>query len=167
MKKSLLGILVLVFVVAVGVSGVAAQAGAGDSPIATPTAVSGGQPPVVIDPESIPELPGLLALLAGPQGWVMLGVLLSLLLAKWPWYNAQVSNVKQGVFLALTAGVSLVAYLLVTYVPVAFWAASAPFWTIIAGVVMTWMGGSGTYLLGVKPYKRTWLAVDGEDGETR
>lgn len=154
-EKFLTG-LVVVFVATVLVMGVAgAQAGPGTSPIPTPTATA--VPPTPIEPGDIPELPALLGLLAGPQGWVILGVLVSMGLAKWPWYNAQASQIKQAIFVGATAVLSILAYVLVTYVPAAVWAATAPFWGIVAGIVMTWMGGNGWYALGVKAQKpRIW-----------
>jgi len=152
MKK--LGVILMVCVLlGLVVGGAYAQSGAGDSPVPTPTAPA--PTPAPIEPGSIPELPALLSLLAGPQGWVVLGGLISMLLAKWPWYIGLPSARKQTVFIGLTVVASTLSYVLITYIPENFWAATAPFWGIIAGVAMTWGGGNLVYLLGVKPNNRT------------
>jgi len=166
-KDRWLGGLVIGFVVLVVclvmVNGVNAQTGPGDSPIVTPTPVVTPEP---VNAGDIPELPALLNVLAGPQGWVILGVLVSMLLVKWSWYNALKSDdLKQGIFVGLVAGLSIIAYALVTYVPATFWTSTAAFWSILAGVVMTWLGGNGWYMLGVKPNKRAWLWVADEEDE--
>lgn len=129
-----------------------AQAGPGDSPVPTPEpTVTPAPEPGPVDPGDIPELPALLQMLAGPQGWVVLGVLVSMLLAKWAWYNALRSDLKQALFVGAVAVLSIGAHALITYIPVEFWQASAPIWQIVAGVVMTWIGGNAWYALGVKP----------------
>jgi hypothetical protein len=121
------------------------------SPIVTPTPEGIPIPPAPIDPGVIPELPALLRLLAGPQGWALLGVLISMLLTKWPWYKEQPSSLKQVLFVGLTAAASTLAYVLVNYIPADVWRATAPFWGIVAGVVMTWLGGNGWYSLVIQP----------------
>ena len=118
-----------------------APVGAGNSQIAPPPGNGGG----LVAPDEVPELPNFLEVVAGPAGWVAVGVLVSMLLARWDWYNAQPSAVKQALPVAISAGVSIVARLLLTYVPPAFWIASAPYWYIIAGTVMTWLGSQGWY----------------------
>lgn len=121
------------------------------SPIITPTPEGTPVPPPPIDPGGIPELPALLRLLAGPQGWAVLGVIISMLLTKWDWYKVQPSGLKQAIFIGLTAGASTIAYVLVNYIPADVWLATAPFWGIVAGVALTWMGGNGWYSLVIKP----------------
>lgn len=165
--EKLLATLVLVFVLVVAVSGVVkAQAGPGDSPLPTPEpTATPASTPGPIDPGDIPELPALLQVLAGPQGWVILGVLVSMLLAKWAWYGSQPSELKQMIFVGSVAALSIIAYLLVTYIPTTFWQASAPIWTIVAGIIMTWLGGNGWYALVVKN-QREWSVLVEETPDT-
>lgn len=132
---------------------------AAQSPIVTPTPDAPPLPPAPIDPGAIPELPALLRLLAGPQGWALLGVLISMFLTKWPWYKAQPSGLKQGIFIGLTAAASTIAYVLVNYIPADVWLATAPFWGIVAGVAMTWLGGNGWYTLVIQPRRAADEAV--------
>ena len=143
MKKSNFALLCLLLLLLLALP-VGAQ-----SPIVTPTPT----PPSPIDPGAIPELPALLRLLAGPQGWALLGVVISMLLTKWGWYKAQSSGLKQAIFVGLTAGASTIAYVLVSYMPADVWLATAPFWGIVAGVVMTWLGGNGWYSAVIQPRK--------------
>ncbi len=136
MKRSLVVaglVLVLVFVVAVG--GAAAQ---------------GGVPPA-IDPGQVPALPDFLRTLAGPAGWVLLGAFVSAMLARWEWFCRQPTVFKSLVPVALAAVLSIGAQLLLTYVPVTFWAAIAPYWTIVAGAAVTWLGSQGWFQLVEKP----------------
>lgn len=158
----------LVFVLVVAVGGVVkAQAGAGDSPIPTPEpTVTPAPTPGPIDPGDIPELPALLQVLAGPQGWVILGVLVSMLLAKWAWYNAQASQLKQGIFLGMVATLSTLAYVMVTYIPATFWQATAPIWTIVAGITITWLGGNSWYALVVKNQRKWSFDLEPADAES-
>jgi len=160
--------LVVVFVLLVAVGGVArAQVGNGDSPLPTPEpTVTPAPDPAPVDPGDIPELPALLQVLAGPQGWVILGVLVSMLLAKWAWYNAQSSELKQGIFIGMVAALAILAYVLVTYIPVAFWQASAPIWTIVAGIAMTWLGGNSWYALVVKQQRKWSFELESPDAKS-
>ena len=144
MKKSNFALLCCLLLVLL----LALPAGA-QSPIVTPTPT----PPSPIDPGAIPELPALLRLLAGPQGWVILGVVISMLLTKWSWYKAQSSSLKEVIFVGLTAGASTIAYVLVNYIPADVWLATAPFWGIVVGVMMTWLGGNGWYSAVIQPRK--------------
>ena len=150
MKKSNFALLCCLLLVLLLALPVGAQ-----SPIVTPTPTPPGAPvpPSPIDPGAIPELPALLRLLAGPQGWALLGVVISMLLTKWGWYKAQSSGLKQAIFVGLTAGASTIAYVLVSYMPADVWLATAPFWGIVAGVVMTWLGGNGWYSAVIQPRK--------------
>lgn len=145
MKKYISFVLVLAFVLLFAVSGAAAQGTSGDSPLPTP--VPGDVPPV-IDPGDVSELPDILSMLAGPAGWISIGVIVSTLFAKWPWYNSLASGqVKHGLFVGTVAGVSIVAYILITYVPASVWEALRPFWMIIAGTAMSWASGTNWHKL--------------------
>ena len=123
-------------------------------PMSAALAQGGDEPPTPIDPDNIPELPALLGMLAGPQGWVALGVLVSMLFAKWPWYNMLASEPKIGLFLTAVTALAVLAYCAITFIPASFWVATKDIWGIIAGVIMTWMGGNGAYLMAVKPHKK-------------
>jgi hypothetical protein len=157
--NKLFSALLLVFVGLVMLYSVAnAQMGPGDSQVPTPVPPSPTVeptppelPPGTIDPDTIPALPDFLEFLAGPGGWVAIGVFISLLLVKWAWFNAQTDAVKQGVVVGITIAVSTLARVLIMVVPSAFWAWSAPFWLIIAGSIMTWVGSQLNFYLAIKP----------------
>jgi len=127
---------------------VAAQSGSGDSPVPTPTPPA--SVPITVNPADVPALPGFLEQLAGPAGWVSIGVLASMLLARWPWYNQQSSELKRAIPIVISATVSVAARLLVTYVPVEVFEILAPYWLIVAGAVMTWLGSQGWFRMAVK-----------------
>jgi len=121
--------------------------------IARGAMAQGGMPPEV-EPGDVPELPSFLELLAGPAGWVILGGFFSALLARWPWYNAQGDAVKRGLPIAFAIGAAIGARLLLTYVPDSFWEATAAYWYIIAGSLMTWLGTQGWFQAVVRPNRR-------------
>lgn len=133
-----IGLIFALLLVLVTVAGVAAQ---------------GETPPV--DPGQVPTLPAFLELLAGPAGWVALGAFCSALLAKWPWYNAQGDAVKRGLPIAFAIGAAIGARLLLTYVPDSFWEATAAYWYIAAGCVITWLSSQAWFQVAVKP-NRKW-----------
>lgn len=115
------------------------------------------------DPVDVPTLPDFLEMLAGPAGWVILGAVLSALVARWPWYNAQGTVFKRGFILVASAILAICARLLLTYVPVSFWGATAEYWYIIAGIVATYLGSQGWFNLKVKPDRekeRVWKLVE-------
>lgn len=151
----LLLVVVLVFTTGILAVGVGAQAGPGDSPVATPLV-----PPDPIDPGTVPDLPAFLELLAGPTGWVVIGVLVSMVLSCWTWYNNQPSVLKQLIPIVISILVSTAARLLLTFVPESVWARLAPYWVITAGAIMTWVGSQGWYQIAVRPKKvlpeRVW-----------
>lgn len=106
-----------------------------------------------IDPVDVPTLPDFLELLAGPTGWALLGAVLSSLVAKWPWYNAQGDAFKRGFILIVTMVIAIIARLAVTYIPAVFWEQTAAYWYIIGGVVAAWLGSQGWFNLKVKPQR--------------
>jgi hypothetical protein len=110
-----------------------------------------GEVPPAIDPGQVPALPDFLRTLAGPAGWVLLGAFVSALLARWDWFNRQPPAFKGLVPVALAAALSILAQVLLTYVPASFWTAAAPYWTIIAGAAVTWLGSQGWFQLVEKP----------------
>jgi hypothetical protein len=116
--------------------------------------VAQSEPPQPIDPGQIPALPDFLEILAGPTGWVMLGVLASMRLARWPWYNNQPSEIKRVLPVVAAAIVAIIARVLVTYVPESFWIAIGPYWLIIAGTIATWVGTQVWYQISVRPRKQ-------------
>ncbi|MBN2389909.1 MAG: hypothetical protein JXR84_04255 [Anaerolineae bacterium] len=140
---------IVVLLTILGVVSVGAQ-GPGESPVPTPTLTPTVEPGP-IDPGTIQTLPDLLEMLAGPAGWVMLGAFFSSLLASWAWYNEQGDAVKRGIPVALAVVVSILARLLVTYVPASFWEGTAEYWYILAGIVATWLGSQGWFKAVVKP----------------
>lgn len=135
-----------------------------------PVVAQAGEPPTVVEPGAIPELPAFLELLAGPAGWVALGVWVSMVLAKWHWYNTQASGVKNALAVGITAALSVLAQGLLVAVPAEVWASIAPYWAIVAGAVMTWMGSQAWYVTAVrgKSVSRhwTWSLIGGEDDDT-
>lgn len=106
----------------------------------------------VPDPD-VPTLPAFLEMLAGPTGWVIVGAVLSALLATWPWYNAQGPALKRGLILGLSAFFAVGARLLITYVPPSFWEGTAAYWYIVAGIIMQWIGSQGWFKMAVKPQR--------------
>jgi len=117
----------------------------GVSPLETPVFPGAG------GDVDVPTLPAFLEMLAGPTGWVILGALFSSLLAKWPWYNVQVDEIKRGLIIVVSVVAAISARLLLTYVPPVFWEATAVYWYIAGGVVLTWLGSQGWYRGVVKP----------------
>lgn len=118
----------------------------GVSPLATPPY------PADVPPDlEVPTLPAFLEMLAGPVGWVILGALFSDLCSKWAWYNTQNDFLKRGLILAGSVVVAVVARVALTYVPVSFWDATAEYWYILAGVVITYLGSQGWFQGVVKP----------------
>ena len=66
----------------------------------------------------------------------------SIMAASWvleriPWFQAQVSDVKEWLFFALSAVFSISSYLVITYVPVATLNMIAPYFTIVSGLFFT------------------------------
>jgi hypothetical protein len=122
----------------------------GDSPIPTPTpsAEPGPTPP---SPDDIPTLPDILETIAGPTGWVILGAVFSTLFASWKWYNQQSSAIKRGMPVVAAIVVSIIARVLLTYIPTNFWGDTAEYWYIIAGALLTWLGSQGWFAAVVKP----------------
>jgi hypothetical protein len=114
-------------------------------------AAAQGEPPQPVDPGQIPTLPDFLEMLAGPAGWVMLGMLASMLLKRWAWYNEQSSEIKRGLPVVAAALLSIIARLVITYVPADFWIIVGPYWVIIAGTFSTWIGSQLWYHLAVRP----------------
>lgn len=108
------------------------------------------EPVEPIDPEQVQALPDFLELLAGPVGWVLLGALVSMALARWSWYNVQPHEIKTVLPILIAALLSIGARLLLVYVPVQVWEVLEPYWFIIAGTVMTWLGSQGWYQLAVR-----------------
>ena len=108
-------------------------------------------PPTPVDPGTLLELPAFLEMLAGPSGWVALGMFISLVLRKLTWYNQQSKDIKTILPMALTILFSSLSYALVTFVPIEILNAITPFFIIMAGVIVTWMGNELTYLFFVKP----------------
>lgn len=122
----------------------------GDSPIATPTPVS-SPTPVPPAPDDVPTLPDFLEAIAGPTGWIILGALFSTLFASWNWYNQQTSAIKRGLPVVSAIVVSVLARVLLTYIPLKFWGDTAEYWYIIAGALLTWAGSQGWFAAVVKP----------------
>ena len=122
----------------------------GGSPLANP-AVFGME--LGSEPVDVPTLPNFLEMLAGPTGWVILGAVLSSLLVKWPWYNAQGDAVKRGLILGGSMVAAIGARLAITYIPAAFWEQTAAYWYIIGGIVMTWLGSQGWFKTVVQPQR--------------
>ncbi|MBN2391746.1 MAG: hypothetical protein JXR84_13555 [Anaerolineae bacterium] len=118
----------------------------GISPLETPVLPGGGGGDV-----DVPTLPAFLEILASPTGWVILGALFSSLLARAAWYNTLSADVKRGLILVSSVLAAVGARLLLTYMPPLFWEATAAYWYIVGGVVMTWLGSQGWYRAVVKP----------------
>lgn len=112
---------------------------------ADPTPEPDTPAPVLVDQMAIPDLPKFLERLTGPEGALLIGVLISVLAAKWPWYQAQSSSNKRWIALGLTAGIAAIACLLLSVVPPAVWVELAPVWTILASAALAWLGGEGWY----------------------
>ncbi len=119
----------------------------GVSPLATPLPLDGGGGGDV----DVPALPAFLEMLAGPAGWAVLGALFSSVAAKWPWYNAQSTEIKRALILAVSIVLAIGARVTLTYMPSTFWEATAAYWYIIGGVVMTWLGSQAWFRAVVKP----------------
>jgi hypothetical protein len=103
-----------------------------------------------IPPVAVPTLPGWLEMLAGPPGWLMLGILFSVILERWVWYNERPAWLKRGLPVLLAIIASVIARLVLTYLPAAWFEFFAPYWFIIAGAFITWLGSEMRYLLKVK-----------------
>lgn len=69
------------------------------------------------------------------------GVLASMLLSWWPWYQAQDSDNKTRIAVLFTAGIGVAAQLIITYVPVSFWQAIGPYAKLLASAFVAY-GGS-------------------------
>ncbi len=128
-----------------------------------PPVVAAQQPVEPIDPGQVQPLPQVLELLAGPVGWVALGTLLSMWLAHWEWYNAQVEAIKRLLPVVLSASLSIAARLLLLYVPAEVWEALAPYWFIVMGTALTWLGSQAWYQLAYRVRDvgsgRTWTST--------
>ena len=120
-------------------------AGVADSPIEPPG--SPVEPPAPVAPGDVPALPEFLEMLAGPAGWVALGVFLSALLARWPWFSALPGDVKSLVVPAASALLSIGARSLLMFVHEDVWTGLAPFWFIVAGTVGVWLSSQGRFFL--------------------
>ena len=120
----------------------------------------GGTDPIPANPGEIPELPAFLKQLAGPGGPLVIGVLISILAVKWPWFQKQGSDVKWLLAVGISVVVAVVAQLLLTYVPGQVWEEVAPYWTIVAAAVLAWAGNQAWYQVAVKPHKRDWVLDD-------
>lgn len=114
------------------------------SPIETPAPPSDGG---VVNPDDLMDVQGFLSFLAGPMGWLAVGAILSSLWDKWAWYGQQSVAVKRVVPLVAGVLISSVAQVLLTVVPADVWLAITPYWSIVAGVIMTFLGGELRYLL--------------------
>lgn len=89
----------------------------------------------------VPTLQEFLAFLYTPSGLAVLGTFMSLRLAAWPWYNGFTNDtLKKALFVGTTAGIAIVAYVLVTYVPQGVFDAVAPFWAIIGAALAVLVG---------------------------
>lgn len=104
------------------------------------------QPPAPIDPGTVPELPVFLDWLAGPAGYVAIGVFISMVLANWPWFEEQPSNYKRVFVIVITILLSALARVLLLVVPAEFWVQSAWLWEIVAGVILTWTASQANHL---------------------
>lgn len=156
MKRILVIAGVLVLLVVAGCLPV----GPGVSPLALPALADGA---VASEPVDVPTLPAFLEMLAGPTGWALLGAMISALCANWAWYNAQSTVIKRGLILAGSAVFAIGARLLLTYIPITFWEATAAYWYILAGVVITYLGSQGWFNLKVKPERekeREWRVLE-------
>jgi len=140
-----IALFVAVMLLLVMVSG--CEVAPGVSPLETPLPPDGGGTGGV----DVPTLPSFLEMLAGPAGWAMLGALFSSLLAKAAWYNALSADLKRGLIIGASVLAAVAARLLLTYMPASFWEATATYWYIVGGVVMTWLGSQGWYRAVVKP----------------
>ncbi|MBN2391657.1 MAG: hypothetical protein JXR84_13110 [Anaerolineae bacterium] len=132
----------------------------GVSPLAMPTLPGSG---LAVDTVDVPTLPDFLEMLAGPTGWVLLGAVLSALVAKWPWYNAQGDVLKRGLLIGGSMVIAILARLALTYIPATFWEQTAAYWYIIGGTVITWLGSQGWFQAMVKPQRekeREWRVLE-------
>lgn len=131
--------------------------------------------PAVIDEAAIPALPQFLDFVASPPGAVIVGVVVSMYLARWQWYNAQSGETKKLIAYGLTAVVAIGAYLLVTYVPAAFWEEAEAIWVILVFTAFAVFGNQGWFQLAIKraqagdetnplssPPDRRWMMIGGD-----
>jgi hypothetical protein len=111
-----------------------------------------GEPgqPAVIEESEIPALPRFLEFIASPPGALITGIVVSIYLARWPWYQRQTDELKKILAYGITVVVAATAYVLVTYVPDAFWTNAAPYWVIIVFCFFAIFGNQGWFQIAIK-----------------
>jgi len=124
-------------------------------------------------PESVAlpvtEIPGIyefVAFLASPAGLVFLGALISVALARWPWYLLQSDANKRAVAIGGTALAGMLCKVLVLYVPAGFWTSIADYWVILVAAAFAVGGNQGWFQGVVKALRspaRQWQMI-GEPG---
>jgi hypothetical protein len=144
-----LGMLALTVGVALLMLGEPVAAGPTASPVPTP--VPPGPGPSPIDPGVIPTIPEFLEFIAGPEGWAAVGVAISMMLARWAWYNRQSDDVKRALPIVGAIIVGIIGQVLLTYVPAAVWDALFQYWFVVYGSLLTWLGSQAWFRFVVKP----------------
>ena len=95
----------------------------------------------------IPTLSQFLELMSGPAGWAILGAFISALCAKWPWFEAQESDIKQYVVVVLSALASMISYASYNHFPADVLQALSPYFVILYGTITAWTAGQGMHRL--------------------
>jgi hypothetical protein len=105
-------------------------------------------PPIV--EEEIPPIEQFLSFIASPVGAVIIGAFVSQQLERWAWYEKQSDEAKRWVAYGLTAGIAIISYVLVEYVPEPIWVAVAPYWVIVAFTAFAIFGNQGWFQLAIR-----------------
>lgn len=105
-------------------------------------------PPIL--EEDVPPVEEFLAFIASPVGAVIIGAFISQQLDRWSWYEQRSDEVKRWIAYGLTAGIAILSYVLVEYVPDGFWAAAAPYWVIVAFTAFAIFGNQGWFQLAIR-----------------
>jgi hypothetical protein len=130
----------VVVVVAMCAVPLVVYAQAGDPPDLTPG----------ISEDEIPEAVDFLWFLASPVGAIVVGIVVSMRLERWSWYQAQNDELKRVLAYGITLAVATGAYALARWVPATFWEAAAPFWMIVVVCFFAVFGNQGWFQLVIK-----------------
>lgn len=98
--------------------------------------------------QEVPDLSDALAQLATGAGAFAVGGVISLLLEqRAPWFQKFGSDTKWAIVFGGSVALSVAARLVITYVPEQALIALEPYWKIIAGAMVLWLGSQATHLL--------------------